>query len=154
MCWITSIRPHIQIATENIPVYKIVIKEGGFWFWSTFQSYYQNFIYKLHKIYSEKIEEICSDEANFYSIDEANFYSIDKGIHSYHNAFTKISVSKYGKIWIEGFNGGMIGYYSRSAYRNVVKVQGYIPKGSKYYLNEYGEYVSEQIVLTKYNKIK
>ena len=146
MCWTTFIRPHIQTATENIPVYKIVTKEGGFWFWSTFQSYYQNFIYKLHKIYSEKIGKICSEEANFYSI--------NKGIHSYHNAFTKISVGKHGEIWIGGLNGDIIGYYFQSAYRNVVKVQGYIPKGSKYYLNEYGEYVSEQIVLTKYNKIK
>ena len=146
MCWTTSIRPQLKIATENIPVYKIVDKIGGFWFWSTFKSYYQNFIYKLHKIYSEKIGEICSDDEEFYSI--------DKGIHSYHNTFTKISVGKHGEIWIDESNGDVIGYYFQSSCRNVVKVQGYIPKGSKYYLNEYGEYVSEQIVLTKYNKIK
>lgn len=144
MCWTTSIRPQIKIATENIPVYKIVDKKGGFWFWSTFSSYYYGFIYKLHKRYSEKIGGIRDLRTGVYAI--------DKGIHSYHNTLTSISTSKYGDRWIRSFNGEILDNYCR--FGNVVRVQGYIPKGSKYYLNENGECISEQIVLTKYNKIK
>ena len=145
MCWTTFIYPHIQIATENIPVYKIVDKKKGFWFWSTFSSYYYGFTYKLHKRYSEKLGRIWDPCTGLYAIDE--------GIHSYHNTLTRISTSKYGDRWIRSFNGEILDNYCTLA-RTIVKVQGYIPKGSKYYLNEDGEYVSEQIVLTKYNKIK
>ena len=144
MCWTTSIYPHIKLATENIPVYKIVDKTGGFWFWSTFSSYYYGFTYKLHKTYSEKLGAIHDLRTELYAINE--------GIHSYHNTLTKISTSKYGDKWVNDFNGYILDNYCRLG--NVVKVQGYIPKGSKYYLNENGEYISEQIVLTKYNKIK
>ena len=138
MCWITNKKLRFKIAKENIPIYKICRKEDD-----KILSYFKHFEYKLGYIY----------DTNFEVAVDTKMSEIYKGFHSYslnktyyEKRYDIISVFK-NESFIElifNSNSNRLNDYSSG-----IIVYGYIPKGSAYALNEYGEYVSDSIILNK-----
>ena len=138
MCWITNKKLKFKIAKENIPIYKICRKEDD-----KILSYFKRFEYKLGCIY----------DTNFEIAVDAKMSEIYKGFHSYslnktyHDKWYDIVRVFKNESFIERIlesNSNRIAEYSYG-----IVVSGYIPKGSAYALNEYGEYVSDSIMLNK-----
>ena len=138
MCWITNKKLKFKIAKENIPIYKICRKEDD-----KILSYYKHFEYKLGCLYDTNFEvSLTTDSSIIY-----------KGFHSYSLNKTYLE-RRYDNIRVfenESFiklifnsNSNILIDYSFG-----IVVSGYIPKGGSYALNEYGEYVSNSIVLNK-----
>ena len=138
MCWITNKKLRFKIAKENIPIYKICRKEDD-----KILSYFKHFEYKLGYIY----------DTNFEVAVDTKMSEIYKGFHSYslnktyyEKRYDIISVFK-NESFIElifNSNSNRLNNYSFG-----IIIYGYIPKGSAYALNEYGEYVSDSIILNK-----
>lgn len=138
MCWITNKKLKFKIAKENIPIYKICRKEDD-----KILSYFKHFEYKLGCLY----------DTNFEVAVDTKMSEIYKGFHSYslnktyyEKRYDIISVFK-NENFIElifNSNSNRLNNYSFG-----IIVSGYIPKGSAYALNEYGEYVSDSIILNK-----
>lgn len=146
MCWTSETKPLIKTAEENIPIFKMCV-------------YYSNYAvgayYRKHK-YELKREYVCDDAFN-EEPERRNYpsgmleYLIRKGFHSYDPNTVNVKNGEYYATYhvregIKQCIGAYPKYYL--ADRRLVRVNGYIPKGTRYYLNEKGEYVSEGIVLT------
>ena len=138
MCWITNKKLKFKIAKENIPIYKICHKEDD-----KILSYFKHFEYKLGCLY----------DTNFEVAVDTKMSEIYKGFHSYslnktyyEKRYDIISVFKNENFIALIFNpnSNRLNDYSFG-----IIVSGYIPKGSTYALNEYGEYVSDSIILNK-----
>ena len=138
MCWITNKKLKFKIAKENIPIYKICRKEDD-----KILSYYKKFEYRLGLLYN----------TNFEVAVDTKMSEIYKGFHSYslnktyyEKRYDIIKVFKNESLieLIFNSNSNRLNDYSSG-----VVVSGYIPKGSAYALNEYGEYVSDSIILNK-----
>ena len=138
MCWITNKKLKFKIAKENIPIYKICRKEDD-----KILSYFKHFEYRLGRLYN----------TNFEVAFDTKMSEIYKGFHSYslnrtyyEKRYDVIKVYK-NESFIElifNSNSNRLNDYSFG-----IVVSGYIPKGSAYALNEYGEYVSDSIILNK-----
>lgn len=86
------------------------------------ESKYQYFTYELGKLYTENINPYISSEG----------IRINKAFHSYDMCL------------------GIISHTMKSV--DEIIVEGIIPKGATYYLNEFGEIASNQIILKKIKK--
>jgi hypothetical protein len=132
MCWRSYNKPLKKlIAEENVPIFKVCIKDP-LDFSNTVESYVMRHCYQLETVY--KLNCITPRDAN-------DHFEIDEGFHSYlagctfkHNMVFSIPPMR----WICSYK-----YYA------AIKVSGYIPKGSEYYVNKDGECVSNSICLTK-----
>ena len=138
MCWITNKKLKFKIAKENIPIYKICRKEDD-----KILSYYKKFEYRLGWLYNTNFEVAFDDKIS----------EIYKGFHSYSlnktyykKRYDIIRVFKNESFieLIRNSNSNKLDDYSFG-----MVVSGYIPKGSAYALNEYGEYISDSIILNK-----
>jgi hypothetical protein len=121
-----------------------------FFFFKKLFSYFLKCEYKLNQVYFSDI-----DISEFY----AGKYYIQKGIHSYSVRDTFISVENTSTYFVEVMDKDLsIGVYFLHPYGTIsiitVKVYGYLPEGTQYYINEFGEIVSNKIILTSYEKIK
>ena len=76
-------------------------------------------VYSYFKYFPYNINEVYKLNGQILPCNKGNCTEIDRGYHSYLETECKF------------------------------KVSGYIPKGSEYYVNEYGECVSNSICLTK-----
>ena len=78
---------------------------------------------------------------------------IDDGFHSYDKSLCiyKIILGRYYVIYSKSVPGFLLDYLSLK--NPICKGQFIIPKGSKYYENEYGEIVSNQIKFINARKI-
>lgn len=138
MCWFTNKKLKFKIAKENIPIYKICSKEDD-----KILSYYKKFEYRLGYLYNTNFEVAFDDKMS----------EIYKGFHSY--SLNKTYYEKRYDIIRVFKNESFIELIFNSnsnkldAYSFCIVVSGYIPKGSAYVLNEYGEYVSDSIILNK-----
>ena len=133
MCW--TGKPIKKIAQNNIPIYKVCTNS---FYEDEVVSIFKGFIYKLNKTYKSNIEAT--------PINDLGNVLISKAFHSYGaNTFIKKSI-KTGSITIFGHSKKI---NSQLCCKNLVKVLGYVPKGSEYYENIHGEIVSDQICLTK-----
>ena len=138
MCWITNKKLKFKIAKENIPIYKICRKEDD-----KILSYFKHFEYKLGWLY----------ETNFEVAIDTKTSEIYKGFHSY--SLNKTYSNKWYNIVRVFKNENFIELIFNSnsnrlnSYSFGIVVSGYIPKSSAYALNEYGEYVSDSIILNK-----
>lgn len=148
MCWLSKVEKIPRTAGEDIPVYKVMwlpYEEGKFY------SYYNEMEYEVRKVYS--MEDFKPENAEFilfgYSM------RIDEGFHSYNKDKTKI----YDRLFCWEIQGSTECFpmYSRDIiltpptdckYKDIVAVKCIIPKGSTYYENEYGEIVSDKIMVT------
>ena len=123
MCWITKCNKHMEekIAKRNINTWKIVSIKSDTDGNITFKPRYYDYktTYCLNQQYNTSIH--IKDVEDWYMI-------IDYGIHSYskHAINDRRIVTQYEK--------------------GLAIMECIIPRGTKYYINEYGEYVSESII--------
>lgn len=135
MCWISSEAiPHI--AEEDIEIFKICEGIEA----DEVESYYRLYFYKLNQVY----KLVCPIVVEFREDILPNKFAINRGFHSYIKECT-IRISSIYKSAEVLYNGTCIESYNDYA----IKVKGYIPKGTKYYINNNGECVSEAICLTE-----
>ena len=142
MCWITNKKLKFKIAKENIPIYKICRNEDD-----KILSYFKHFEYRLSWLYNTNFEVAVGTKMS----------EIYKGFHSYslnktyyEKRYDIIRVFKNENLieLIFNSNSNRLNNYSFG-----IVVSGYIPKGSAYALNEYGEYVSDSIILNKIENV-
>jgi hypothetical protein len=134
MCWISNKKPIEKLAKRNILVYKIgaVNEKKKDNFFSYFLLSVKNGL-SSHFEYDKNVKAEIVELHPIKTIDSYCFY-IEKGYHSYSGE-CHYKTGKNGEIRLCGicyYNGTTIGKFI-------------IPKGSKYFLNENGEYVSNQI---------
>jgi hypothetical protein len=136
MCWISNETPVLKKAEEPIPVFKIL--------YENMDSVYMTFRYHLHTKYHQKLEipRITISKCYIY-----------EGIHSY-DAETSIIIdypsdSNFFVITTKK-NDLYLDTFSKGPY---IQVMGVIPEGAEYYRNEWGEIVSNSIILTEIKKI-
>ena len=106
-------------------------------------SYFKHFEYRLDQLYN----------TNFEVAADTKMSEIYKGFHSY--SLNKTYYDKWYDIIRVFKNESFIELIFNSnsnkldTYSFCIVVSGYIPKGCAYALNEYGEYVSDSIILNK-----
>lgn len=141
MCWYGDINK-LKIAEEDIPIYKVmVIKHDEN---EHFISFFREAVYKKNALTTSKIK---------YNI----FGIVNKALHSYSIKNTladvdtyRLGEDRYDAIIISSLWGDIVERYDCLLERGRLKlILGYIPKGSRYCENDYGEIVSNQLVMTK-----
>lgn len=141
MCWTKRIRrseakPEPLTAESNIPIFKILFYNS---LNGTIISPYFDFKYTLNTKYVHPLPLEIGNYIDCHTM--CAFWRVNEGFHSYS---TKCTVSK--DIVVELLNGMVHRYDYHFLSR---RVNGYIPAGAQYLLNEKGEYVSTEIVLTE-----
>lgn len=141
MCWTSTKTPVLMTAEKPISVFKILYKN--------MTSAYLYFKYHLHTKYLQELEiprKMISKYCTF------------EGIHSYdaETTFIKdhpddsnyfIVITKESDLYLDTFPKS---FPVENAY---IQVMGVIPEGAKYYRNEWGEIVSNSIILTEIKEI-
>lgn len=141
MCWISKSPPKEQIAEEDIEVEKVLAVVGNI----------------LGSPICPKVwkkGEVEIELVNFNNI-ELDFifkdYRINKGFHSakkiehYSNDFSELFFSKCEESWYSFSPKGNHILFSREDNEEVFKA--IIPKGARYCVNEYLEYVSDKLII-------
>lgn len=138
MCWTTFKTPKKLIAEEDIPIFKVCVESSRIKDDTVVYSYFKYCSYDINKVYT-LVDQIVLDVGTCST-------SIYRGYHSYLETECKFKKYLVFDQWaVINKNSRYICSYVRYA----VKVSGYIPKGSEYYVNEWGECVSNSICLTK-----
>ena len=153
MCWTkhTSSLPPIPLVSDgNVKIFKVCKMRQG----NLCGYYYTSFNYILGKEYQTDMD--VSYVANYKQ------YIGNQGFHSYDASKCKVNPLDFGDIFgrVQRVNMEVVKRFEHSLYRIAyyqlkVKdepaylIEGYLPKGTQYYVNEYGEIISNKIVLTK-----
>jgi len=133
MCWTTYGIPPKLTAEADVPILKVGVEDGNI-----MVSPYNKFPYELGKIYKMPGMNLIYSE--FQCHIHEGFHSYDPRKLQLHHEFWGVIVAK----------GGL----RRDSYPRWMDIfEGFIPKGSHYYLNVYGELVSDGICITN-KKIK
>ena len=135
MCWTSYKNPIMRTAKKDIPIFKIMTKD--------LISRYYCFAYELNTEYRSWLDY----PEKSYNTNSSKYF-INRGFHSYN---PKCTVRKSFRNKTIKICSKQIFNYTLLAAEpyGVVKVEGIIPKDANYYLNEFGEYVSDRIKLTK-----
>lgn len=135
MCWLSNLPScwDTKVAEKDIPIFKILACHH-----SMLKGWFFNKIYELN----EDCPEVGLDILRTYS-----YTAVYKGYHSY--SLSCSTICRDGVIHVASSREIALETYRTNSSRYPIKVLGYIPKGAKYLLNTYGEYVSSKIVLTK-----
>lgn len=138
MCWTTFKTANKLIAEKDIPIFKVCVESSRISDGTVVYSYFKHYDYDLNKVY--KLDGQLSLNIRPSAID------IHQGYHSYLETECKFERHSVFNQWIvlDKDSRYVCTYEGHS-----VRVSGYIPKGSEYYVNEYGECVSNSICLTK-----
>lgn len=144
MCWTTKIHPQELKANRDIDVFKICSISPD----NKVFSVYWGKQYKLNTAYvlpielevETKVMKLIGGEIRTIS------YSIYQAFHSYSPSCRKVVYPGSITIW---HDITFLDSYSVDC----VEVLGFIPKGSTYYINEWGEYVSNAICLTEIRRL-
>lgn len=137
MCWVTLNRENVQFkyAIEDIPVYKVVKK--------SLLSYYENYSYILNEVHVTELDS-PSHTKYYYGAED---WKIRSGFHSYSMDckadLANSQTSLFVRILRPHDNFAAIDCYEKDA---TCILECAIPKGSIYFLNEEGEYVSDHIL--------
>ena len=146
MCWVTKNEDCLyrMTADKDIPVFKIVHdadERPGY------VSYYYGAFYIEGQESTSYLEEPLTGQKKSYSVNH--------GIHSYGSDIVKVSLGWHiGEIRVyviflgECLDACIYDQEYINA-KDIYRLDCIIPKGSKYYLNEYGEYVSNKIIPVK-----
>jgi len=142
MCWVSKeCKP--LVSDGNVKVIKICGQKANsllFGYFRTLFSYHLNLTYKtevkIHKPYFAN---------EFYGREGFHCYSADKCTWKSDVKNRVIKIGTYSDT-LTYFASYPIDYANFS---NVVIAEGYIPKGTVYYINMDGEIISNSIVLTK-----
>ena len=138
MCWTTFKTPKRLIAEEDIPIFKVCVEASRVTNSTVVCSYFKRYDYDLNKVY--KLDGQLSLYIRSKAID------IHWGYHSYLEIECKFEKYPVFDQWAVMYKDSR---YICAYEHFAVKVSGYIPKGSEYYVNEHGECVSNSICLTK-----
>ena len=138
MCWIGDYK-NLKKTEKDIPVFKILYRKGET---TTLFSVYQVFPYVLHKKVTSEVE--------VDSWINANICRIAKAIHSYSSELVHAKLIVPNRAYIYYLNDinhldAWLDDFSTDG--SFVRVNGIIPKGSTYAINNKGEYVSDSIIL-------
>lgn len=134
MCWSTKKPAVLKMAEKDRSVFK-VIKQID----ERFSSYFKRFPYEIGKLYETKIgnhKVICGH------------LCIEEGFHSYSNKCKWEPLYQViDTVYRVVFGNLSLAIFDSSVIYKPVRVSCIIPKGSLYYENEYGEIVSNKIIL-------
>lgn len=132
MCFCTTVKSSPLVAHRNMVCYKVLDENMRSWI--------QGFKYTINTVYKTKLGTLVENFGKIYFtslgdvvgdiICNKNVYCIYGGFHSYTRNTKTVSRA----------------YFSRSS-RNPRIYKCIIPKGSLYYKNQWGEYVSDQIII-------
>ena len=130
MCWTVSMTPQSKLAEEDIPVFKIVRRN--------LKAYYRNFHYSIGEVFKTEIS------VPMYS--PCKVFYIEEGFHSYSNQECKTAITEtLSEPIITVFHMFHGELYRLDSYIDACILECVIPKGSIYYINPRGEYVSDKI---------
>ena len=122
MCWSSKTKPVLQIAEEDIKVQKVLKKDED------------GYVSPIFSFYDWTPGIVVETELGHIHVGARSF-AIRKGFHSCDEIHNEDGVwcTKTLNLFIEDLGEEV--------------VNAIIPKGSQYYLNEYGEYVSNKLKL-------
>ena len=150
MCWYSKKKKAARIAVEDILVYKVMYRKPNN---GRFRSLYRRMDYEPEKIYWTDVNPISIDRTLYPEMMIYKGFSplylemkIDKGFHSYSMDKTMATKDKYQIVIYNMENNEIVDSIFFSD--NLVIAKCIIPKGSKYYKNDLGEIVSDQIIIT------
>lgn len=128
MCWTGKrfFERMPRIALRNIEVYKVLGKDGK----SPYQEYQYDFNKETKQVYLKTLKRVNG------AID------INEGYHSYSKK------CRFVKSFYDNTTYTYITVIYGLSYNNKVIYKAIIPKGTIYYQNRDGEYVSEKIIVT------
>lgn len=129
MCWVAYGTPLELTAEVDIPILKVGVEDGNI-----MVSPYTKFSYELGKIY--KMDKINPTYFKNHCIIHEGFHSYDPRELQLYREFWGIIVAK-----------GILRQERYPAWMHVF--EGFIPRGSHYYLNMNGELVSDGICINK-----
>ena len=138
MCWYTCKKEHLQkkTAESDIKVIKILMRGAN----GKFYSPYHSMRYPIGKVRHSVIDNpVCYEHYNAWNI--------RNGLHSYSTEI-KFVVDVHYRLCImpkEGSERNRLDYWYWYPEAEAVIFEAVIPKGSEYYENEGGEYVSSQL---------
>lgn len=157
MCWI-SYKPWKQeVATRDIECFKICTLIDN-----KIYSLYQGFEYQLNTVYNAKLS---FSKSIVIKTGKVISYEITAGIHSYSTecSLKRVFVPNTDVLATEEDkeieflnvikNESLMDSICLNFYPNRVLVKCIIPKDSIYFINENGEIVSNQIILTKVTEL-
>ena len=161
MCW-ASKKANKKVADKNIPIFKVCSrttkKDIVLPIYRQHDGNFTYFVYKLGIIYKDHnaLSDIRKVDEGFFSIGyhyDLGYYEINRAYHSYSLETVNIKFcTDEGVLRIMHGETKLDTFWDRDeGTPYFVIVEGYIPKGSEYYLNENGEYVSDAICLTNIN---
>ena len=150
MCWYTNKKELSvpQIAEQDIPIIKVLAKRDD----GSYFSPHRNAEYELNKEYS--VDKIQINYTKGFLCDN---WMISKGLHCYNvDVVDKNRCRHYGMLYTDkNVDEFLIQFTNRRvSYIDVmggicVLCNGYIPKGTSYYINECGEIVTTKYVITE-----
>lgn len=148
MCWTTNIPSHKEplIADKDIHVKKVVRKRSD----DTIHSAYQGCKYKLGEVMEV-------DNMTFYWY--GSYLYVYEGFHSYHEDTSIYLTSTSARLdWIlfvfSGISGWKLDYFGFTSEGCYMEMHCIIPKGSTYYVNEHGEYVSNKLLPVELKEVE
>lgn len=140
MCWESNNIPEVKVAEKNIKTFKVMYRD------LKYEELFSYFFYKLYSIGKitskiilsyEKFDSSCYIHAGYHSYDinikQKHYYDYKRGVYI-------VKIGNVEEYYIEPFS---------NIFQTLCVVECTIPKGVEYYVNEYGEYVSEQIIVDK-----
>lgn len=136
MCWISNKTPVLKIAEEPISIFKILYKN--------MDSAYMTFRYHLHVKYYQKLEAPRITCSRCFIYEGIHSYDAETSIIKDHpeDSDLFVIITKKDDLNLDIFSKGPY-----------IQVMGVIPKGAEYYRNEWGEIVSNSIILTEIKEI-
>ena len=137
-------KPVKRVAKRHIPIIKYCYMSVG-----GIHSWYRGKKYILNTEYEVYLEQVPKDTPY-------GDYFLEIGLHSYsRNVVHNIQyISLYNReVVFISYKTKPLDTLKNYTMGIIVKVYGYIPKGSEYFKNDRGEYISNRIVLTNYEEI-
>lgn len=129
MCWITRVTPKLEVAEEDIPVKKILLNDSG----SLRSPIFSGTEWKLNVI-----EVIELDKVNYHYLSKT--FTVEHGFHSCEDIHKNNRY--FAHSWVNKCLSYLFTIDSNEDVFNAI-----IPKGSKYYKNEEGDYVSDKLMI-------
>ena len=140
MCWISKNLTQ-QISDGNVKIFKMCMTKN----YKLCGYFYTNFEYILDEEYQTEI--------NIGHNVELNRFVGNQGFHSYDATKCEVKkiIDREVKLCVTrcAFKPYTVVKYLADA----VLVEGYLPKGTTYYVNADGEIISDKIILTEITKI-
>ena len=136
MCWVSNETPVLKKAVEPIPVFKVLYRN--------MESVYFNFRYHLHNKILRKLETPRIAVSRSFIYEGIHSYDAETSIIKDHPEDSDffVIISKKDDLNLDTFLKG-----------SYIQVMGVIPEDAEYYRNEWGEIVSNSIILKEIKEI-